>query len=148
MVKKVSFKCFIGYINETDAFPIPLRIKIPQMNGYVKYFNDNKCMNLLVHDDEVLKKYNKIWDKISNLLKKGINSERVYNDKYIKIKIKIYNYRINTNFQGNKIPKENECCACLSVVLLDSVVNVDKKYYAQIVLEECKYAVKKKKIMK
>ena len=148
MVKKVSFKCFIGYINETDAFPIPLRIKIPQMNGYVKYFNDNKCMNLLVHDDEVLKKYNKIWDKISNLLKKGINSERVYNDKYIKIKIKIYNYRINTNFQGNKIPKDNECCACLSVVLLDSVVNVDKKYYAQIVLEECKYAVKKKKIMK
>ena len=105
-------------------------------------------MNLLVHDDEVLKKYNKIWDKISNLLKKGINSERVYNDKYIKIKIKIYNYRINTNFQGNKIPKDNECCACLSVVLLDSVVNVDKKYYAQIVLEECKYAVKKKKIMK
>ena len=148
MVKKVSFKCFIGYINETDAFPIPLRIKIPQMNGYVKYFNHNKCMNLLVHDDEVLKKYNKIWDKISNLLKKGINSERVYNDKYIKIKIKIYNYRMNTNFQGNKIPKDNECCACLSVVLLDSVVNVDKKYYAQIVLEECKYAVKKKKIMK
>ena len=148
MVKKVSFKCFIGYINETDAFPIPLRIKIPQMNGYVKYFNDNKCMNLLVHDDEVLKKYNKIWDKISNLLKKGINSERVYNDKYIKIKIKIYNYRMNTNFQGNKIPKDNECCACLSVVLLDSVVNVGKKYYAQIVLEECKYAVKKKKIMK
>ena len=148
MVKKVSFKCFIGYINETDAFPIPLRIKIPQMNGYVKYFNDNKCMNLLVHDDEILKKYNKIWDKISNLLKKGINSERVYNDKYIKIKIKIYNYRMNTNFQDNKIPKDNECCACLSVVLLDSVVNVDKKYYAQIVLEECKYAVKKKKIMK
>ena len=148
MVKKVSFKCFIGYINETDAFPIPLRIKIPQMNGYVKYFNDNKCMNLLVHDDEVLKKYNKIWDKISNLLKKGVNSETVYNDKYIKIKIKIHNYRINTNFQGNKIPKDNECSACLSVVLLDSVVNVDKKYYAQIVLEECKYAVKKKKIVK
>ena len=148
MVKKVSFKCFIGYINETDAFPMPLRIKIPQMNRYVNYFNDNKCMNLLVHDDEVLKKYNKIWDKISNLLKKGVNSETVYNDKYIKIKIKIYNYRINTNFQGNKIPKDNECCACLSVVLLDSVVNVDKKYCAQIVLEECKYAVKKKKIMK
>ena len=26
------------------------------MNGYVKYFNDNKCMNLLVHDKELLKK--------------------------------------------------------------------------------------------
>ena len=34
------------------------------MNGYVKYFNDNKCMNLLVHDKELLKKYDKIRDKI------------------------------------------------------------------------------------
>ena len=42
------------------------------MNGYVKYFNDNKCMNLLVPIEELLKKYHKIWDKISNLLKKDL----------------------------------------------------------------------------
>ena len=71
----------------------------------------------------------------------------MYNDKYIKNKIKIYNNRINTNFQGNKILKDNKCCACLFVIVLDSVANVDKKYYQQIFLEECKYAVKKKKIM-
>ena len=45
---------------------------------------------------------------ISSLLKKGFDSEQMYNDKYIKTKIKIYNDRINTNFQGNKIPKDNE----------------------------------------
>ena len=45
---------------------------------------------------------------ISSLLKKGFDSEQMYNDKYIKTKIKIYNDRINTNFQGNKIPKYNE----------------------------------------
>ena len=29
------------------------------MNGYVKYFvNRNKCINLLVHNKELLKKYN------------------------------------------------------------------------------------------
>ena len=67
--KKGSFKYFIGYINEPDSFLVPLCIKLPQMNGYVKYFNDNKCMNLLTHDKELLKKYNEIWDKISNLLK-------------------------------------------------------------------------------
>ena len=40
------------------------------MNGYVKYFDsNNKYMKLLVHDKELLKKYNAIWDKISNLLK-------------------------------------------------------------------------------
>ena len=57
--KKGSFKYFIGYKNETDPFPAPLCIKLPQMNGYVKYFdNNNKCINLLVRDKELLKKYN------------------------------------------------------------------------------------------
>ena len=69
----------------------------------------------------------------------------MYNDKYIKINIKICNNRINTNFQGNKIATDNEWCACLSAILLDSVVDVDKKYYPQIFLEQCKYEAKKKK---
>ena len=99
------------------------------MNGYVKYFDSNKCMNLLVHYKELLTKYNEIWDKISNLLKKGFISETVYNDKYIKTKIKSYNNKINTNFQGDKIPKDNGCCACLSVILLDSVVKIDNVQY-------------------
>ena len=55
-----------------DALLVPLCIKLPQMNGYVKYFNYSKGMNLLVHDKELLKKYNEIWDKIRNLLKKGL----------------------------------------------------------------------------
>ena len=49
-------------------------------------------MNLLVHDGELLKKYD-IWDKISNLLKTGFDSKTVYNDEYIGTKIKIYNNR-------------------------------------------------------
>ena len=45
--KKDSFKYIIGYINETDAFPVPLCKKNPQINGYVKYFdNNNNRMNL------------------------------------------------------------------------------------------------------
>ena len=52
----------------------------------------------------MLKKYNKKWDKVSNPFKKGFDSEPVYNDKYIKTKTKIYNNRVNTNLQYNKIP--------------------------------------------
>ena len=64
----------------------------------------------------------------------------MYNDKYIKTKIKVHN-RIYTNFQHNVIPKDNEYFACLSVTLLDSIfVNSDEEYYPQILLEECKYA--------
>ena len=81
-------------------------------------------------------------DKINNLLKKGFDSEQVYNDKYIKTKIKIYSNRVYT------ILKDNEYCTCLSVLSLDSIfINSDKKHYPQIFLEECKYAIKKKKIM-
>ena len=45
------------------------------------------------------------------------------------------------------MPEDNEYCACLSVILLDSLIIVDKKYYSQIFLKECKYGVKKKKII-
>ena len=98
------------------------------MNAYAKQFDkNNKYMNLLVNDKKILEKYSEIWNKIKSLIKKEFNSEPVYNDKYIKTKIKIYNDKVYTNFQHNKIPKDNEYCACLSVILLDSFfVNSDR----------------------
>ena len=57
------------------------------MNSYVEYF-DSKIK--LVHDKVLLKRYNIIWDKICKLFKK-IDSEPVYNDKYIKAKVSLYN---------------------------------------------------------
>ena len=57
----------------------------------------------------------------------------MHNDKYIKNKIKIYNDRLYTNFQHNKIPKDNEFCACLSVILLDFIfVNLNEEYFPQM----------------
>ena len=59
------------------------------MNRYVKYFDSsNKYVSFLVHDKEFLQKHNEILYKISNLLKKEFDSERAYNDKYIKTKVK------------------------------------------------------------
>ena len=117
------------------------------MNAYVKYFNKHSgYIKRSVNDNETLKKYSEIWNKIKSLRKKEFNSEPVYNGKYIKTKIKIYNNRVYTNLQRNKIPEDNEYFACLSVILLDSIfVNSDKEYYLQILLEECKYAIKNKK---
>ena len=76
------------------------------------------------------------------------DSEPVYgdNDKYIKAKIKLYGDKVNTNFQDKKIPKENVSYKCLSLIMLDSVIKVIKKYYPQILLEECKYEIKKAKM--
>ena len=66
------------------------------------------------------------------------DSEPVYidNDKYIQAKIKSYVDKVNTNFQGKKILKENALYKCLSLVMLDSVIKVSKKYYPQTLLEE------------
>ena len=54
--KKGSFKYFIGYISETNAFPMTLCIKLSQMNIYIKCFDsNNKCINLLVYDRKLVK---------------------------------------------------------------------------------------------
>ena len=103
---KNSLKYFIGY-NDDDVI-IPLCINLPQMIGYVKHFDSNKTMSFKVSDNKLLKKYNKIWEKISNLLNIEFDSEPVYgdNDKYINAKVKMYEDRVNTNFQGIKVPKK------------------------------------------
>ena len=79
-------------------------------------------------------------------MKIRLDSEPVYgdNDKYIKTKIKLYGVKENTNFQGKKVPKENVSHKCLSLIRLDSVIRVNKKYYPETLLEECKYEIKKK----
>ena len=102
-------------------------VQLPQMNAYAKHFDkNNEHVNLLVNDKKIFKKYsirirNEIRNKIKSLIKKEFNSEPVYDDKYIKTKIKIYNYRVQRNFQHNKKAKYNEYCACLSVILLYSI---------------------------
>ena len=117
---KDSFKYFIGYKHKGNTFPSPLCTKLPQMNAYVKHFDKNKkYINLLISNKEILKKYSEIWDKVKGLIKKEFDSESMYNVKYIKTKIKIYNNRLNTNFRHNKTPRDNEYFACLSIILLD-----------------------------
>ena len=75
------------------------------MIDYVKNFDSNKTMPFKVDDSKLLKKYNRIWEIISNLLNIEFDSEPVYgdNDQYIKTKIKMYEDRVNTNFQGKEV---------------------------------------------
>ena len=41
------------------------------------------------------------------------------------------------------MPKEKAPCKCLSIVMIDSIIKANKKYYPQILLEECKYIQEK-----
>ena len=76
----------------------------------------------------------KFQEKVSSNIKKEFDSEHVYNEKYLKTKIKSYKRKINANLYSNKIPKGSQCI-CLSVTLIDSVFRTSKNYNPQ---DECK----------
>ena len=90
------------------------------MRVYRKAFDENKYMSFLIKDDELLEKYNEIWKKLKNIIKKEFDSEPVYNEKYVKGKIKLHNVKIKTNFHNNKIPRERSQFICLSVNVINS----------------------------
>ena len=101
-----GFKYFIGY--EKGEIVKPLCIILPQMNGYIKYFdNGGKNMSFFIRDDEVLDKYNEVWDVIKNKLSIKFHSKRICDKKYIKAKVREFHGVIKKNFLGNKVPKEN-----------------------------------------
>ena len=67
----------------------PLHIMLPKTSAYVKsYDGQTKWMYFLIEDDDLLGKYNTIWDKVSADIKKGSDSEPVYNKEFLKTKIK------------------------------------------------------------
>ena len=114
------------------------------MSAYRRDFDETKYMSLLIKNDELLKKYNDIQEKVSKSIRKKLDSEPVYDEKYLETKIKLYQGKINTNFYNNKIPKESSQCICLTVIMANSVFRTGNNYYPQIALEECKYIVKEK----
>ena len=142
-----GFKYFIGY--KEGEIVKPLCIILPQMTGYIKYFeNGGKNMSFVIKDDDVLDKYNEIWDKIKETLSIKFHSAPVYDEKYIKAKVREFNGAIKTNFLGDKMPKEIEHYTCIVCITIDSVMRMEKKNYLQVYLEECKYKIKKTKMTK
>ena len=137
-----GFKYFIGYLK--GEIVKPLCIILPQMSGYIKYFeNGSKNMSFFIKDDKVWDKCDKIWDVIKNKLNIKFYSEPVYEYKYLKAKVREFDSVIKTNFLGNNIPKENMHYTCIACITIDSVMRIDKKNHPQVYLEECKYRVKK-----
>ena len=84
---KNSLKYFIGY-NDNDIIR-PLYVRLPQMTGYARKFDENAAMSFIVKDKQLLKIYIRIWEKIEKLMKINFESKPVYgdDDKYIKTKI-------------------------------------------------------------
>ena len=137
-----GFKFFIGY--QEDQIVKSLCIILPQKSGYIKYFeNGGKKRSFMVKDDNVLDKYNNIWDKIKEKLNIKFHSIPVYDKTYIKAKVREFDPVIKTNFLGDGVPKENMHYTCITCLTIDSVMRMEKKNYSQFYLEERKYKVEK-----
>ena len=139
-------KYFIGYLSNNVISS--LCIILPQMGGYIKYSkNGRKNMSLKIEDEDVYLKYNEIWNKIKGLLNIKFHSQPIYDEKYIKIKVKIFNNSINPLFSGDEIPKERIHFVCIPAINIDSILRINKKNYPQVYLEQCKYKVKKRELV-
>ena len=100
-------------------------------------------MFFFIKDDEVWEKYEQIWDVIKNKLGIKFHSKPIYEQKYLKAKVREFDGVIKTNFLGNDMPKENMHYTCIACITIDSVMRMEKKNYPQVYLEECKYKIKK-----
>ena len=77
-----------------------------KMGAYRRNFDETKYMCFLIENNELLEKQNEIWNKVSNAIKKGFDSESVYSEKYLKTKIKSFEGRTNINFHNDKTKKK------------------------------------------
>ena len=139
-----TFKYFCGYLNNDVVKP--LCIILPQMNGYIKYFDDGgKNMSFVTDDEKVYEKYDEIWNAVKGLLKLKFAVSPIRDDKYILAKLKIFKKKNITIFNNdNIIPMEKNNYICIPIIDIDSVLKIDKKVYPQ---EECKYKLKKRKLV-
>ena len=138
-------KYFIGYLHDISESVTPLCINLPQMSGYIKYFeNGGKNMSFKTEDESVYVKYNQVWNRIKELLGVRFHTEPIYDDSYVKTKVKTFGEIVKTLFSGDEIPKERVEYSCLSCISIDSVLKVDKKNFPQVYLEQCKYKIMKR----
>ena len=146
-INETTCKYLCGYLNK-DVIQ-PLCVILPQMHGYIKYFDDGgKNMTFVTDNEKAYDNYNEIWEVIRKLLKVKFAVYPVRDDQFLVAKLKIFNKINRTTFNDDIIPKERSHYICVPAIDIDSVLKIDnKRVYPQAYLEQCKYKLKKRKIV-
>ena len=126
-INETTYKYLCGYLNN-DVIQ-PLCVILPQMNGYIKYFdNGGKNMTFVTDTEKVYDKYNEIWEVTRKLLKVKFPANPVRDDKYLIATLKIFNKINRTTFNNkNNIPIERNHYICIPAIDIDSVLKIDNK---------------------
>ena len=146
-INDTTCKYICGYLNNDTIQPFC--VILPQMDGYIKYFDDGrKNMSFVTDDENIYRKYNEIWEVVIKLLKVNFTVDPVQDDKYLVAKSKIFDRINRTTFNNNNsIPIERNHYICIPAIDIDSALKIDKRAYPQAYLEQCKYKLKKRKIV-
>ena len=151
-INDTTYKHICGYLNNDTIQR--LHLTLPQIDEYIKYFDDGRKIMLFAKDHEKhYEKYNEIWEVIRNLFKKDFNVNPVKGYKYLITKLKSFDIINTTTFDktifnnNNSIPMEKSHYICIPAIDINSVLKIDEKVYPQAYLEQCKYKLKKKKIV-
>ena len=106
-INNTTYKHICGYLNNDTIQP--LRVILPQMDGYIKYFDDGgKNMSFVTDDEKIYEKYHEIWEVIKNLLKIDFTVNPIRDYKYLVAKLKIFDRMNITTFNNNSIPMEKK----------------------------------------
>ena len=149
---KTNSKYLIGI--KFDKAIRPLVLIMPKMSEYIKTFKvkegdkdkNNKLMSFCIDDEKLLAKYKSIWSKIEVLKTIKLNTLPVYDDRYIKTKIRTYDDKIYTNFRGLNVPEDHRECESFTVISGDFLLVYKSKYYPQVHLDNCAYKIVNKKM--
>ena len=98
-------------------------------------------MSFHVDDEKLLKNYKAIWTKIEDLKNFELNALPVYDDKYIKTKIRTYGDKVYTNYGVLIVPEDDIECDSFTAISIDSLLVYKNKYYIQVYLDSCTYNI-------
>ena len=124
------------------------------MSRYVKAFKvidgdkdkNNKTKFFRIDDEKLLEKYKTIWTKIEDIISIELNILPVYNEIYIKTKIRTYGYNVYTNFRSLNVPEDDIECESFKVISIDSLLVYESKYYLLVYLDNCAYKIENKQM--
>ena len=103
-------------------------------------------MSFRIDDGKLLEKNKSIWTKIEDLKYSKLNVSPVYDNRYIKPKIRTYGDSVYTNFHGVNVPEDDVECESFTVISIDSLLIYENKYYLQIYLDNCAYEIVNKQM--
>ena len=117
---------------------------LPKICGHVKTFkvkdgdNDkNKLMSFGIDDQKLLEKCKTLWTKIVDLKNNELNALRVFDNRYIKNKIRIYDDKGYSSFRGLNAPEDDMESESFTVISVDFLLLHKNKYYLQMHLDNC-----------